>query len=120
MEPQSSAMNVEADKLLAESIRELLRSTVEDHRCRTAYECADALGMSVRHMQRRLRTIDLTFSALLDEVRFDLAKDKLLHSSHTIDEISQALGFSTEQSFIRAFYRWSNISPGEYRRQRNV
>ena len=109
-------MDVEADKLLAESIRELMRSSFANHRCLTAHKCADALGMSVRHMQRRLRTIDLTFSSLLDEIRFDLAKDKLLHSSHTIAEISQALGFSTQESFIRAFYRWSNISPGEYRR----
>jgi len=113
-------MDVDADKLLAESVRELLRTSFLNHRCLTAQRCADALGMSVRNMQRRLSTIDLTFSTLLDEVRFDLAKGQLLHSSNTIDEIARTLGFSTQESFIRAFHRWSGVSPGEFRRQGHV
>ena len=47
--------------------------------------CADELGISMRSMQRRLKTIGLTFSILVDEVRFDLAREKLLHSNDTID-----------------------------------
>ena len=34
-----------------------------------------------------------------------------------IEEIARALGFSTQESFIRAFTRWSELSPGEFRRQ---
>jgi AraC-like DNA-binding protein len=113
-------MDVEADKRLAEDVRNLLRSSFEDHRCLTAQQCADALEISVRSMQRRLSALDMTFSALVDEVRFDLAREKLLDTGDTIDSIAQALGYSTPEGFIRAFNRWSSINPGDFRRQGHV
>ena len=110
-------MDFEANKLLAERVREALRASLSNNRCLTAQQCATELGISVRSMQRRLKTIDLSFSTIVDEVRYDLAKQRLLHSSDTIDEIGRSLGFSTQESFIRAFTRWSNMSPGEFRRR---
>ena len=71
-------------------------------------------------MQRRLQRIDLTFSAIADDVRLELASQQLLDSSDTIEEIARALGFSTQESFMRAFSRWSDMSPGEFRRQGRV
>jgi len=110
-------MDLEANKLLAEDVREALRTSVSKHRCLTAQQCATKLGMSVRSMQRRLKTIDLSFSMIANEIRYDLARTRLLHSSATIEEIGRSLGFSTQESFIRAFFRWSDMSPGEFRRQ---
>jgi AraC-like DNA-binding protein len=110
-------MDSEADKLFAESVRESLRTAFTDHRCLTAQQCAAALTISVRSMQRRLQRIDLTFSAIADEIRFELASEQLLDSSDTIEEIGRVLGFSTQESFIRAFSRWSGMSPGEFRRR---
>jgi AraC-like DNA-binding protein len=46
-----------------------------------------------------------------------LAREKFLHSNDTVDEISESLGYSSQENFIRAFYRWSSISPAEFRRQ---
>jgi AraC-like DNA-binding protein len=108
-------MDFEANKLLAERVRESLRASFSDNQCLTAQQCATALEISVRSMQRRLKTIDLSFSTIVDEVRYDLAKQRLLHSSDTIEEIAWSLGFSTQESFIRAFSRWSSMSPGEFR-----
>jgi AraC-like DNA-binding protein len=113
-------MDVEADKLLAVRVRELLRLSFADHRCLTVHQCATALEISVRSLQRKLRKIGVTFSTLLDETRFDLARKKLLRSNHTIEEISLALGFSTQESFIRAFHRWSGVSPGEFRNENSL
>ena len=112
-------MDSEADKLFAESVRESLRTAFTDHRCLTAQQCAAALTISVRSMQRRLQRIDLTFSAIADEIRFELASEQLLDSSDTIEEIARALGFSTQESFIKAFCRWSDMTPGEFRRRGN-
>jgi AraC-like DNA-binding protein len=111
------AIDVEAEKQLADEVRQRLRISLANHQCPTARHCADALGISVRSMQRRLKTIGLTFSKLVNEVRFDLAREQLLLSNETIDEISESLGYSSQESFIRAFYRWSSISPAEFRRQ---
>jgi AraC-like DNA-binding protein len=113
-------MDLEADKPIADNVRELLRSSFADHRSLTARQCATVLEISVRGMQRRLRTIGFAFSELVDEIRFDLARDKLLNSNNTIDEILQALGYSTQASFIRAFQRWAGVTPSEFRRQRGV
>ena len=110
-------MDSEANKLVAERVRESLRASFSNHQCLTAQQCATALGMSVRSMQRRLKTIGLSFTTIVNEIRYELAKTQLLHSSDTIEEIARALGFSTQESFIRAFSRWSGMSPGEYRRR---
>ena len=111
-------MDDEADNLLAERVRELLRASFSNHRCLTSQQCANELGISVRSMQRRLKTIGLSFSTIINEIRYDLAKAQLLHSNDTIEEIGRSLGFSTQESFIRAFSRWSDISPGEFRREK--
>ena len=113
-------MDSEANKLVAERVRESLRASFSNHQCLTAQQCATALGMSVRSMQRRLKTIGLSFTTIVNEIRYELAKAQLLHSSDTIEEIARALGFSTQESFIRAFSRWSDMSPGEFRRQGSV
>jgi AraC-like DNA-binding protein len=111
-------MDDEVDNLLAERVRELLRDSFFSNRYLTSQQCAYELGISVRSMQRRLRSIGLSFSTIVNEIRYDLAKVRLLQSSDTIEEIGRSLGFSTQESFIRAFSRWSDVSPGEFRRQR--
>ena len=108
-------MDLEANKRLAERVRESLLTSFSENQCLTAQQCAATLEISVRSMQRRLQTVGLSFSAIVDEVRYDLAKQRLHHSSETIEDIARSLGFSTQESFIRAFSRWSSISPGEFR-----
>ena len=117
LELQASVMDFEANKLLAERVREALRASLSNNRCLTAQQCATELGISVRGMQRRLKTIGLSFTTIANEIRYDLARTRLLHSRDTIEEIGRSLGFSTQESFIRAFTRWSDMSPGEFRRQ---
>jgi AraC-like DNA-binding protein len=112
-------MDSEANKLVAERVRESLRASFSNHQCLTAQQCATALGMSVRSMQRRLKTIGLSFTTIVNEIRYELAKTQLLHSSDTIEEIARALGFSTQESFIKAFCRWSDMTPEEFRRRGN-
>jgi AraC-like DNA-binding protein len=113
-------MGVAANKRFAQELRKLLQSSFTEHRYLNAQQCAHHLEISVRSMQRRLQALGLQFSTLVDEVRFDLAREKLLDSSDTIGEIAKALGYSNQRNFIRAFNRWSSISPAEFRRQRTV
>jgi len=117
LELQALVMDLEANKLLAEEVCEAVRASFSKHRCLTAQQCATELGVSVRSMQRRLNTIGLSFTMIANEIRYDLARARLINSSDTIEEIGRSLGFSTQESFIRAFTRWSNMSPGEFRRQ---
>ncbi|MEN6476072.1 MAG: AraC family transcriptional regulator ligand-binding domain-containing protein [Syntrophaceae bacterium] len=78
---------------------------------------AQALNMSVRTLQRRLAKSDMSWIRLRDEIRFQVADQDLKSSRLTIDEIYAKLGFSDRRSFARAFKRWSNLSPGAYRKR---
>ena len=87
-------MDVAADKLFAQELRKLLQSSFAAHRCLNAQQCANLLEISVRSMQRRLQALDLQFSTLVDEVRYDLARDKLLNSSELSTKTSPPILFS--------------------------
>ena len=78
---------------------------------RIAQQC----GMPVRTMQRRLHTAGLTYSKLVDEVRYNAACRALDQTSKKITEIAKELGFTDVSNFSRAFHRWSGTSPTEYR-----
>ena len=76
---------------------------------------ASRLGLSPRTMQRRLDENGISFAELLDEVRAELAKNKLQGSDLSLAEIGFLLGFSEQSSFTRAFKRWIGQTPREYR-----
>lgn len=81
---------------------------------------AEALGMSLRNLQRKLQEENTSYKNLLDEVRSDLAKQLIYQSHIPLGEISFRLGFSSNSSFSRAFKRWLGIPPGEYRHQQTA
>ena len=76
---------------------------------------ASRLGMSSRTLQRRLDEQGIAFADLLDDVRSELAKNKLLDSDLSLAEIGFLLGFSEQSSFTRAFKRWTGKTPRDYR-----
>ena len=78
---------------------------------------AKRLNMSSRTLQRRLEEQGIAFADLLDEIRTELAKNKLQGSDLSLAEIGFLLGFSEQSSFTRAFKRWTGKTPLEYRRE---
>ncbi|MDH5179020.1 MAG: AraC family transcriptional regulator [Gammaproteobacteria bacterium] len=81
---------------------------------------AKQLNMSPRTLQRRLEENGIAFVELLDEVRTELARNKLQNSDLSLAEIGFLLGFSEQSSFNRAFKRWTGKTPKEYRRDNSV
>ena len=79
-------------------------------------EIADATGMSVRTLQRRLTDNGLKFHDLLNQAKFEHAKKMLLNRETPITEIAESLGYSDAAHFTRAFHRWSGSSPTDYRK----
>ena len=76
---------------------------------------AEALHMTSRTLQRKLKDSESSFKELLNEVRTDLAEKYLQNSQYTLTEISYMLGFSETSSFSRAYRRWTGQSPSEAR-----
>jgi len=77
---------------------------------------ADALHISVRNLQRKLKNIDTSFRELLDEIRRDLAQQYVTSSDVNLSEVTFLLGFSESSTFSRAYKRWHGVTPSEVRK----
>lgn len=77
---------------------------------------AEIAGMSERTLQRRLAQCGLTYSGIVEEVRFDIASDLLADPSLNIIDIAHAAGYGNAPHFSRAFRRLTGMSPRDYRR----
>ena len=77
---------------------------------------ASELRMSRQTLFRKLKSeAGVSFQELLDGTRMQLAKDYVYNSDFMLTEIAYLLGFSENSAFHRAFKRWFNKTPGEYR-----
>lgn len=78
-------------------------------------EVAEALGLARWTLQRRLADCGVSYSDLVDGVRYDLACLHLRHPHVAVAEIGFMLGYSEVSAFSRAFRRWAGMSPQAYR-----
>lgn len=76
---------------------------------------AEKLHMSTRNLQRKLSRENATYKDILDNVRKELALSYVRSSHINFGEITYLLGFCDSSSFSRAFKRWTNYSPTEFR-----
>jgi AraC-like DNA-binding protein len=76
---------------------------------------AQTLHLSQRTLQRRLQEEGTSFQTLLDDTRRELAEQYLAQPSMSLLEIAYLLGFADPSNFFRAFRRWFDATPGEYR-----
>jgi len=72
---------------------------------------AAKLRMSTRTLRRRLGDDGTSLSALLDELRRELALRYLEEQTMTLDAIAFELGFADARAFRRAFKRWTGRAP---------
>lgn len=75
------------------------------------------LNISARSLQRRLAEEQHSFKSVLDEVREELALYYLSYNTVNISEIAYRLGYSEISAFTRAFSRWKDMCPSEWRLQ---
>lgn len=80
-------------------------------------DIAEQFGISAKTLQRRLAASGVTFQAVLDETRLQLAKTHLAQTTLNLNEISSELGFTEPRSFYRWFNKLSQQTPGEYRKK---
>jgi len=61
----------------------------------------------------------LTFSDYLTRRRVQRAKELILGTTLTVNEISERVGYQTAKYFIKVFRKLEGMSPGQYRQQMN-
>lgn len=77
------------------------------------------LNRSASSLQRQLAEEGHTYREVLDSTRRSLAEDYLADGRHSQAQIAYMLGFSDQSNFSRAFKRWTNMSPKEFRDSKN-
>ena len=80
-------------------------------------ELSDELFISERQLSRLIKKYyNMTFVERKNYLRTENAKNLLLTTELSIDEISEKLGYSDRNSFTFSFKKITGLSPAEYRK----
>lgn len=102
---------------LIDSIRKLLAQRLELDGC-SLEDVAKELKIPARRLRFELECAGTSFSQLLTEFRYALARRLLARTDERIENIVYLTGFSEPSTFYRAFKRWSGMTPVQYRETR--
>jgi len=83
----------------------------------TVSEISRRLGVSERTLMRRLEAEGVTFSRVLDDLRFELAKRYLKEPQLSIARTAWLVGYRDPSAFCHAFKRRSGQSPRQVRQE---
>lgn len=78
---------------------------------------AGQLNIPVRQLQRHLQQQGSSYQQRMQEVRCMLAEEYLRDPHLSLQEIALLLGYSEQSAFQRAFKRWLQLTPQQWRRQ---
>jgi AraC-like DNA-binding protein len=78
-------------------------------------QIAQRLSMTTRTLHRKLAKEQQNYQAILQDVRFTLAKQYLMNQTNSIKQVAYMLGYEDVANFRRAFKRWQGESPQQYR-----
>lgn len=104
---------------IIESLKLMLPSYLDEGAPALA-EIAEMAGVSTRSLQRKLSYAGLTYSSLIDNVRFEMASKLLRETDSKIIEIAFSSGYTDPAHFTRAFRRISGTTPRQFREQSRV
>lgn len=109
------AENASPGRKIGDSVRQALKPYLGRTRL-TATRTAEICGIKPRTLARLLARESTTLSAVIDEMKREVATEELASSDRSVVDVAAALGYSDPTSFARSFKRWTGVSPREYRR----
>lgn len=85
----------------------------------TLTEISEHVGMNPSYFSDYFKkNTGITFKQYLTEIRINHAKQLLLRSDMSLDDIAETVGFSDKKYFSRVFKKKMGCTPGEYRKNR--
>jgi AraC-like DNA-binding protein len=116
MERTASARNG-ASHSFAERVRRQIQLNMPGASAEAAI--ARALAMDESTLRRRLAREGSSFRAIVQDVRYEIARQLIGESELTLAEVAAVLGFGELSVFTRAFRRWSGATPSQWRKEHN-
>ncbi len=78
---------------------------------------AEKLDMNYSYLSRVFTEyFGVNFVSYVTNKRLDAAKELLLNSDYSVNEISERVGFIRSSAFINMFKKYNGITPGQYRK----
>lgn len=77
---------------------------------------AGRVQIPVRTLQRRLAEAGVSYSDLVTEIRFELARELLAEPGEKVETIAGLVGYTDASNFTRAFRQHTGMTPTGYRR----
>ncbi len=101
---------------LSEQIARLL-DTYENYP--SIEQLSQTLNISDRTLRYRLKKETTNYREIISQHRLKRAKELLIHSALSIDQITEKAGYKDAPSFYRAFKKEIGCTPAAYRKQHN-
>ncbi|WP_104489018.1 AraC family transcriptional regulator [Acinetobacter indicus] len=102
---------------LVGEVRRAIGSTLESGET-TLETVAAQLNITPRRLRTQLSEANTSFQQILSDYRCRLAKKLLANTNESVERIVYLTGFSEPSTFYRAFKRWTNETPVEYRKRK--
>ena len=78
-------------------------------------DIASSIHVSQRSLQRKLKEQGMSFSQLVESTRRELGLQYVRDPQYSFNEVAFLLGFTEPANFSRAFKRWYDKSPSQFR-----
>ena len=102
------------DVTVKDKIRHELTFSGKDYP--TLSQLSQRINMPERTVRRRLAQEGTSYRKIVSEVRMQRAMELLSQSELSMEQISEALGYSETAGFYHAFKSWTGVAPATYRR----
>jgi AraC-like DNA-binding protein len=103
------------DQSMSTTIALAIPSIIGTGKCNIEF-ISESLGLTPKKLQRLLATEGTSFSAILENVRGNMARQYLSESNAPVARIAGLLDYSTTAPFSLAFKRWTGQTPLEFRK----
>lgn len=104
------------EKQLRHKIEQYIYESISTQNPISINNASAHLNCSASTLKRSLAKEGYTFKGISDSIIEKEAKTLLKDSTLTVSDVAHMLQFSNTSSFQRAFKRWSNMSPSEYKK----
>lgn len=107
---------VKLNKRILDSVNSIVTHLMDDRKDDLSIDAvASRLNMSRSSLYRYLAENNVTYKEIVDEKRKDKALYYITKTSISHSEISDRLGYANLSAFYRAFKRWYNDKPSNFR-----
>ncbi len=107
----------ETTKITNENMSNILQFIQNHFKTVTLQETADQFNYSTPYLSKLISlTTARSFSEIVREIKIDKARNLLVSTKLSMEEIAEQIGYENAESFTRLFKRYMHLTPSEYRK----